>query len=185
MWARKNRTVTIIFDPASVTVEFVVWIHRNYGETVGVNRSDTCTHLCLSVDGVNCYCRALWAPASYETWGIIKLISLVTSNHSNVTITNSMTKTKRKDRPGDVVAAVSSSPLSLVWPSTCEWGAHMYITLAPWKVWVQITPCTNRPLPTFAACRTFETHAGLQMLQHIPAAKCFLLSFLHDGENKK
>ena len=39
MWERKNWTVTVIFDPASVTAEFAVWIHRNYGETVGVNRS--------------------------------------------------------------------------------------------------------------------------------------------------
>ena len=39
MRERKNRTVTVIFDPASVTVEFEVWIRRNYGETVGVNRS--------------------------------------------------------------------------------------------------------------------------------------------------
>ena len=41
MRERKNRTVTVIFDPASVTAEFEVWIHRNYGETVGVNRSGT------------------------------------------------------------------------------------------------------------------------------------------------
>ena len=39
MRERKNWTVTIIFDPASVTAEFEVWIRRNYGETVGVNRS--------------------------------------------------------------------------------------------------------------------------------------------------
>ena len=31
--------MTIIFDPTSVTAEFEVWIRRNYGETVGVNRS--------------------------------------------------------------------------------------------------------------------------------------------------
>ena len=41
MRERKNRTVTIIFDPASVTAEFEVWIRRNYGETVGVNRAAT------------------------------------------------------------------------------------------------------------------------------------------------
>ena len=39
MRERKNQTVTVIFDPASVTAEFEVWIRRNYGETVGVNRS--------------------------------------------------------------------------------------------------------------------------------------------------
>ena len=37
-WERKNRTVTIISDPTSVTAEFEVWICRSYGETVGVNR---------------------------------------------------------------------------------------------------------------------------------------------------
>ena len=39
MRERKNWTVTVIFDPASVTAEFEVWICRNYGETVEVNRS--------------------------------------------------------------------------------------------------------------------------------------------------
>ena len=44
MRERKNRTVTKFFDPASVTAEFEVWISRNYGETIGVNRSDIHAH---------------------------------------------------------------------------------------------------------------------------------------------
>ena len=38
---RQNRTVTVIFDPASVTAEFEVQIRRTYGETIGVNRCGT------------------------------------------------------------------------------------------------------------------------------------------------
>ena len=49
MRERKNQTVTVIFDPASITAEFEVWIHRNYGKTVGVNRSAVQTHVHSSV----------------------------------------------------------------------------------------------------------------------------------------
>ena len=47
MWERENRTVTVIFDPTSVTAEFEVWICRNYGETVGVDRSATANSCAL------------------------------------------------------------------------------------------------------------------------------------------
>ena len=47
MWGRENQTVTVIFDPTSITAEFEVSICRNYGETVGVNRS--VIHSLLSV----------------------------------------------------------------------------------------------------------------------------------------
>ena len=64
MWERENRRVTVIFDPTSVTAEFDVWIRRNYGETVGVNRSGTAFLLTSNTEVLSPHSKLLLIPFS-------------------------------------------------------------------------------------------------------------------------
>ena len=140
MRERKNQTVTVIFDPASVTAEFEVWIRRNYGETVGVKRSVTIMR--HSVDWWNAPWLE-WESSSavnviFLIW-LLQLILLIVSEYAPSRTVMALLGIHQSDLPTvRVLLGIHQSDLLTVrvllgihqfLPQALAWGLHGNLSL--------------------------------------------------------